>query len=369
MQQRGSALLPTLGLIILLLSLGAYVVLQCRADLMIQRNCRDEMEAFYVAEAGLEHAIADISPDRSFDAVLAGPDGITGTADDGLFPFREGPPLDFPFAPLRYEVRVTPAMGNTVSMVSQGNGRNGAVKVVGAAISRSPLVWTPAALYGQSDVRQTDLGDGRFLLSGFDHHVNDAPLEPTGTAAPVPALATADADAERALRSRLGDELAARVVGQGGPPSITTTTAVDVQGVVAEIARRPDCLRFPNLSTGEPVQLGTPDAPQLTVVSGDVDVADRVSGNGILVVQGRLHVGGQFDFSGLVVALGGVLFDSSSDVLVAGAFWNAASGGEAVQLLGTGAIMYSSQALAQADAAFPDLLPRAAVVTGWLEQL
>jgi hypothetical protein len=369
MGQRGTALLTTLGLMLLLLPLGAYVLLQCRTDLMIERNFRYEIEAFYVAEAGLHHAVADIRPAWSFDGVLAGPDGIAGTADDGLFPFTEGAPLDFPFPPFRYEVHVTPLAEAGVSVISRGSGRNGATKVVGAMVARSPLVWTPAALYGQRAVGRIDLGDGRFLVSGFDHRMGDSPPEPTGTADPVPALGSSHADAEETVRRGLSNELAARFVGPGGPPSIATTAAVEVTAVVAEIARRADCLRLTEISAGEPPPLGTADAPRLAVVSGDVDVVGRVSGNGVLVVEGRLRVTGQFEYAGLVVALGGILFDSSSDVVVAGALWHAASGDEALQLHGAGAVVYSSQALARVDTAFPALLPHAAIVTGWLEQL
>ena len=83
--------------------------------------------------------------------LLVGPDGIAGTADDGLFPFGTGAPLDFPLSPFHYEVRVTPQAAEVVSLVSQGIGRNGASKVVGARVARSPFVWTPAAFYGRSD--------------------------------------------------------------------------------------------------------------------------------------------------------------------------------------------------------------------------
>ena len=369
MGERGTALLTTLGLMMLLLPLGAYVLMQCRSDLLIQRNFRDEIEAFYIAEAGLEHAVADIKPGRSMNRLLVGPDGSAGTDDDGFFPFGEGMPQDFPLSPFHYEVRVTPLSADAVSLVSHGIGRNGTTKVIAATVARSPLVWTPAALYGRSDVGQLDLGDGRFLLSGFDHRIDDAPASPTGSAEPVPGLGSSEPEAEATLRRTLTSELAARVVGRGGTPSIATTATFDLRGLVTEISDRPDCLHLTELVAMEPVQLGTVDSPRLAVVSGDLSVAGRVNGNGVLVVTGRLQVTGQLEFAGLVVALGGVVFDPASDVSIAGAFWHGASSGDALQLRGAGAIVYSSEALAQVDAAFPDLLPHPAVVRGWYEPL
>ncbi len=152
MNQRGTALIATLALIMILLPVGAYVVLQCRTDLMIERNFNAELETFYAAEAGLEHAIAEIRPGQSFDNILAGPDRIPETADDGWFPFEEGAPAAFPYPPFAYDVRVTPAGDNLLSVVSRATGRAGANKTVAALVRRSPLPFTPAALYAARSV-------------------------------------------------------------------------------------------------------------------------------------------------------------------------------------------------------------------------
>lgn len=369
MTQRGTALVVTLSIIMVLLPLGAYLVLQCRTDLMIQRNFRNEVEAFYVAEAGLDHAVADIPPGQSFDDVLAGPDGIAGTADDGLFPFSEGAAGEFPYAPFHYEVRVTLTANNSLSILSHGTGKDGATKVVGALVSRSPLPFTPAALYVQNNMGRVELGPGTFLLSGLDHRLDDTPEKPSGTAAPVPALGSPDGEAESALRNHLPDELAGRFLGAGGPPSIAVTPPFDVLALALRLADQPQCARFGAVASGESLEFGTPRVPQISVVSGDVEVPGRLVGNGVLVIQGTLHVGGTFDFTGIVIALGGLVFDPSSNVEIAGAFWHGRTEDERLRLLGTGAIMYSSLALAGVDNAFPGLLPHAAVVTGWVEEL
>ncbi|MFI5398846.1 MAG: pilus assembly PilX N-terminal domain-containing protein [Candidatus Binatia bacterium] len=369
MTQRGTALVVTLGIIMVLLPLGAYLVLQCRTDLMIQRNFRNEVEAFYVAEAGLEHAVAEIRPDQSFDEVLAGPDGVAGTADDGLFPFSEGATRDFPYSPFHYDVQVTRTATNSLSILSRATGKDGATKVVGALVSRSPLAFTPAALYVQSNMGRMELGTGTFLLSGFDHGLGDAPENASGIGAPVPALGGPNRDAESALRNHLPGESAQRFLGAGGPPSIVVTPPFDAGALASRFADQPQCARFGAVTCGESMGLGTPQVPQISVVTGDVDVQGRFTGNGILIVHGTLHVSGTFDFTGIVIAMGGLVFDSSSNVEIAGALWQGVTEDERLRLLGTGAIMYSSRALAGVDDAFPGLLPHAAVVTGWVEEL
>ena len=369
MGQRGTALVAVLVLMMILLPLGAYVVVQCRSDLMIERNLRSEIEAFYVAEAGLEHAMAEIPPGRSFEEVLTGPDHILGTADDGLFPFHEGWPNDFPYSPFRYEVRVASVDSNAVRITSRGAGRDGATKVIEAVVRRAPLAFTPAALYTEGGISGIDLGSGDFLLSGLDHLTDDPASAPTGPAAPTPALASPQADAELALRRPLPDDLARRLLGAGGPPSIATTLPLGVQNYASRFVRRADCVTIPAIRADESATLGAPEAPQISVVDGDADIAGRLTGNGALVIRGTLHVSGRVDFTGIVIALGGVVFDASSNVSIHGALWRAASEDERLELRGAGAVMYSSEALGALDTAFPDLLPHAAVVAGWQEQL
>jgi hypothetical protein len=370
MNDRGTALMATLIIIMVLLPLGAYVALQCRTDLMIERNFRAEIEAFYTADAGLEHAIAEIDPGQSFDDLLTGPDHTAGTADDGSFPFREGPPGAFPSPPLGYQVRVTPAGGNMLSIVSRGTGRHEATKVVAALVTRSPLAFTPAALYAQTDIRGLDLG-GELLLSGLDHRIGDPAASPTGTAPPVPALASLDASGEEDLRRRIPADLAEHLLGSGGPPSIATSSSINVQRYADMLAAQPACEHVPRLADIMGENTDAPGTPRIAVVEGDALVAESelVKGSGVLVVLGTLQVVGGLEFTGLVIALGGIVFEPSGSVTITGALWQGPSMDDRLELHASGAIVYSSTALAAADTAVPGILPHAAVVSGWEEEL
>lgn len=368
LNRRGVALVAVLAVVMILLPVGAFVTLQCRTDLLIQHNLRAEIEAFYVAEAGLEHALAEIPPATSFDTVLAGPDRIAGTSDDGIFPFAEGAPSEFPSAPFRYDVRVAQASSDVLTVQSTGTGVNGATKVVIALVRRSPFPTSPAALHVDGDASTLDLGSGGFLLSGWDHQIGDSTADATGAGTALPALSSSSAAAEATLRSRLWGESAQRVVGAGGTPSLATASPIDVQRYATACAARPERVE-PTAPGGDPSVLGTVQTPQLSIITGDLDVSGELTGAGILVVQGTWHVTGQVAFTGLVLAMGGIVFEPSSQVSVTGAVWRAASNDGRLQLMGSGGIGYSRAALAVADTAFAWLLPHAAVVASWQEQL
>lgn len=367
MDERGTALAAALCIIIVLLPLGALVALQCRTDLAIRHNLRTEIEAFYVAEAGLEHAVAEIGPGQSFAALLVGPDGVPGTADDGVFPFREGVPAPFPRAPYRYEVHVEDAQGAMVRLISQGMGEHGASKIVEGVVGRSAFPVTPAALYAERDLSGFDMGTGGFSISGFDHQPQDGSASSDPGSA-VAALSSPSGDTEASLRQHFWLNDADRLTGAGGTPSISTTTALGVERYAAAVTQQGQAVILTGLH-GTPPVLGAPSAPQLTVVAGPLDIADSLTGSGVLVVQGMLHVAGSFNFTGLVVAMGGVVSDPASTVAVAGALWCGPSQDERLEFRGHGAVAYSRSALSAVDRAWPALLPHAAMLVAWQESL
>ena len=367
MNERGTALIATLSIAMILLPLGAFVALQCRTDLMIQRNLREEVETFYVAEAGLEHALADIGSPQSLDDILTGPDRVPATADDGLFPFIEGPSGDFPRPPFRYEVQVTRNGSGVMRLSSQASGPHGTLKIVAANVMRSPLVSTPGSLYVEGDVTHIDLGDAGFVLSGVDHRA-DGTLSNDAADTPIPALATPDPDAGSLLREQLVNRGGERLVGAGGNPSVATTPALDIQRYASRLIGRPDRVTLPAVAAQDLI-VGTADAPQLTVADGDVAISGSLSGSGILVIPGALTVTGRLAFTGLILSMGGMVFTHESNVVITGALWRAEGQDQRLQLQGTGSVAYSSRALATVDSAFPGLLPHAVIVTGWQEQL
>jgi hypothetical protein len=368
MNERGVALITVLLLLLIITPLAAMAFLQAHTDWLLERNLLAEQEAFYVAEAGLEHAVGSIRPGTPVASLWTGPDGIEGTADDGVFAFEGGTPAPFPDPPLRYDVRVE-RRDRGVGLVSTGLGRHGTQKTVRGIVDQSPLPFTPGAVSAQADVLRFDLGGAGFRLLGLDHKLSDAPGSPSGSAPAVPGLSVATDSAAVALRRELGVEAAARVQGAGGTPSIAGGTTLDVDALVRAASQRGDVVALPMLQASEQVVLGDYVMPQVTVVSGDADISGTVDGTGILIVQGALRVSGNFRFNGLVVAGGDVAFGSTSTAAVRGALWHAAARDARVDFLGRGEVAYSSEALQLVDASFPTLLPHDVILLGWEEVL
>jgi hypothetical protein len=73
-------------------------------------------------------------------------------------------------------------------------------------------------------------------------------------------------------------------------------------------------------SGGTLVPAGAPPLA-LTLVSGDLVTGSSARGRGLLFVDGRLDIGGSFEFSGVVVATGGIRVASGARLDVAGAVW------------------------------------------------
>ncbi len=368
MNERGVALITVLLLLLIVTPLAAMAFLQARTDWLLERNLLAEQEAFYVAEAGLEHAVGSIPPGALLASLWTGRDGIAGTADDGAFPFEGGLPAPFPHPPFRYDVRVE-RRDRGVGLVSTGLGRHGAQKTVRGIVDQSPLPFTPGAVSAQAEALRFDLGTAGFALSGLDHRLSDAAGVATGSAPAVPGLAVATDSAVTTMRGQLGSDALARVQGAGGLPSIAAGTVPDVEALVRAAAQRADVVALSALQAAEPVVLGDRSTPQVTVVSGDADISGALDGAGVLVVQGALRITGSFRFTGLVVAGGNVAFDAASTAEVRGAFWSAAARDGRVEFLGRGGVAYSSEALQLVDAAFPTLLPHEAVLLGWEEVL
>jgi hypothetical protein len=107
------------------------------------------------------------------------------------------------------------------------------------------------------------------------------------------------------------------------------------------------------------VPAGAP-TPTLAYVAGDLLVDAALHGAGVLFVDGLLDIRGGLDFTGVVVASGGVRIGSGASLTVAGAVWTGAP--STFEVDGTMALRADAAAVAAADALVP--LPRRAVILG-----
>jgi putative intracellular protease/amidase len=109
-----------------------------------------------------------------------------------------------------------------------------------------------------------------------------------------------------------------------------------------------------------------PSAPgvALAYIAGDLTIVDHREGAGLLLVDGTLDIQATFDFTGLVVAAGGIRIASGASCTVSGALWVGVPTPFAPSLLVDGSLVLRREpaALATADGLAP--LPRPAALLG-----
>lgn len=352
--EQGIALLAVLGIVLAILPLAAAVAVETHLDILMQRNVRSGTEAFYTAEAGLAHALAELGPSASLRTLLRGPDGLASTPDDGGFPFRLAAPTAFAAPPAGYEVFAEPGPGSSVRVLSRGHSGHAAVRDVEILVAPAADPFTPGALYLASAEVDIDLGSHGFLISG-------APQLQTDSAA-IAGIAVPSASAAAVLRTSV--EPAAAVSGAGESPSIIASSPIDLTTYPNGLAARADAVLQSPADTAEALTLGTASAPQLTVVGNDWAVAGGISGCGILLVRGDLEITGQLQYRGLVIVEGNLDLTSSGDLRIEGTLWSSA---ERLRLGGVGFVRYEPAILKNVDGAISEALLHLPVVVAWRE--
>lgn len=354
--ERGIALLAVVGIVLALLPVAVAVTVEARLDLLVQRNARSANDAFYAAEAGLAHVLAELGPSVDVRDLLRGPDRIAGTADDGSFPFALFTPADFALGAIGYEIALQAGPQGAVRVVSRGRAAHGAVREVEMLLRPAAEPFSPAALYVEAEELEIDLGSGALAISGIPRLEVSAAI--AGLAVPSPAAAAA-------LRAVLVP--AAAVTGAGSFPSVAASRRLELGAHAAALAGRADAVLQPPPGTAEGVVLGTPEAPRLSVIAGHWSLAGDVGGCGILVVRGDLAISGRLHYRGLVIVEGALSVPGEGGVEVEGGLWTAAPAAGPLLLAGAGAIRYEPSILRAVDAAIPAALPRLPVVGAWRE--
>jgi hypothetical protein len=332
----GVAALPA-ALIALTVSaaLGAAVADLARIEVVLARHRRVAAALLAQADACVASVVADLRPGWDFAQLVLGPDGTGGTADDGavrtppgctaLAHAAPGPP-----APPRVEI--------TVAGVAGARLRSADV-VVGRAPVPGPgaLLWLAAPVVPGS-VR------GSLGLEGED--AAGPAADWAGIAAPQdPAALDAWVQAEMPHVS-------------ASPRTLPPVTSWPPP--LADLATR---VRAASTAGAEAlVASGTPPFA-VAWVPGDLVVTAPLSGAGCLFVEGALDIRGRLDFTGLVVASGGVAVVSGAELAVNGALWiGAPVPGPALSIEGTVTLRQSRPSIDAVDRLVP--LPRRAVVLG-----
>ncbi len=290
--ERGAAALPAaLAVIAVSAALTAALAELAGTEVVLARHRQSAATALAAADACLASVMAGLPVGWDFASILTGPDGRTGTPDDGALspvPGCSATATAAPGPPLPARVRV-------VVDARVGGGRRRLEAVVGRAVDPAvqALLWLidPAALGALSGSLTLDVGGERpgawasvaapgvptvldEWLAAQGPHVTTGPGTGTPLGLPAPPLT----------------ELAARVqaAAHGGAETL--------------------------------VEAGTP-SPSLAFVAGDLIVDGARRGAGLLYVDGVLDVRGDMEFAGVLVVTGGLHLGTGASLTLAGSLW------------------------------------------------
>jgi hypothetical protein len=326
---RGSTVLPAaLAAVAVSAVLAGAVVELARVEALVGRHRHAATDALAAADACLAEVVAATAPAVDLRALLVGPDGRIGTADDGIVVAPAGctarasaPPG--PAAPPRALVRVT---------ASAHRGRRALDAVVG--LHGSPgvgaLVWLAAV--PAASVSGTVTLDGADAL---DPHADSSSLAAPGDPSVLDAWSAAQG-LHLAESARTGAPVAAP-----SPPFADLVLRALARGAAGAGALVPG-----------------PPAPALALVAGGLAVTAALRGAGVLIVDGDLAVTGSLDYAGVVVVSGRLTIPAGGRLTVTGSLWLGAAGAPFVD--GDLAVRRDANALATADGLLP--LPRRPVV-------
>ncbi len=370
--ERGAALITGLLLVLVLTILSMAAMMSTATELKIASNDRSSKQVFYVAEAGLEDARSRLQTGASASPITDSPAnpawkafvGLdtkaalmgydSGSSDHTLYSRLNGS-LDYA-TKVEYKLdgsgnilkwgdtdgdgvsEENTAVGNNIYVItSEGYGPNGASKPVKIEATKTPWIPAPAALYTKE---HTTVQGSSVSVLGMDHCGGSH----------VPGVLT------------MAD------VTENGHPSITGSPSaiiehsdknIDVQKMVNEFKSRANHSYNVNSATLTGMDWGspTPGATQQDATSCSsrnivyfntnstyVKMTGGSHGCGILLVEGDLAIHGGFQWYGVVVVTGSIIFTGGGGKNVSGAML--AGGTTSADLVGGDAtVVYCSQAV------------------------
>lgn len=314
--EKGIALVVILMLMAVLTLLTGAGLLFSGLNLRATSYFKSGSLAFYAADSGIQHALTLLPAGSTFPYT-------TQTTLLSSFPLGNG-----------YTYTVTAINGSDNSkavLTATAQGPNGAKRVIRAYIAKAASWQPPAALYFSGVSGSNNFFDPiglSFRISGNDTNYDEtAPATP---AAPIPGVATNDSGETANIVNSLSSGEKMLITGQGfsSSPLVTSVqtvvSSIDINQLVTDFSNQvssvPTCP--PNCPNGlrtssttcpalpalppDPTKcvLGTDAAPQITYIregSDHIHLGGNVTGSGVLVLEGKVHLQGDVNFHGLVI--------------------------------------------------------------------
>jgi len=386
-KQSGAALVMTMLILLVFLTLGAGALLFSALDLKAATSDHTGHQAFFVAEAGIQRALNSINHVGVIDftndiancwSTCPG----TRTAVWGSDPHV----MSADFTSLQYSVQVVADATDPTrkgTLTSTGVGMKNSRRTIKVSLVRGPVGGTPGAVYAASDAVNPQFSGNSFLVDGNDYDL-------TGTqvagGSQKPGISTRNDTATSSVTSALNSSQQNNVLGLGytsNPPtaSVMTTSGPslgDLNQLITDLLAKPHVnWTSDQINAGD--VLGTLDSPQITYLTQD-DTKVQATGNGhasgagILIADGSLTINGTFDFVGWIIVRGSTTIGNSTsndgtitvgDANILGALW---TGDFNIKIGGNANILYSSAAMQLAGASGGgNSTPAPMLITSWQE--
>lgn len=437
--ERGVALLMVILLMVILLSATGAGLLFSSLNHKTANNLKTGGIAIQVADAGVQHALAVIPWGSEFDSLLTG--SVSGFSCSGTCNGSTIKPTLTGSLPsisgYTYSVVVeddadellTPNLTNdsnrVVIVTSTATASDGSQRKIKAYIGRSSGSWKPpGALYFTGIANSNKFFDpsGRsFKIDGNDTAYDET--TPSTPASPIPGVATNDGALTSDIINSLSTDEKNLIKGEGysaSPltPSVQTSSDdVNINQMVTDFYNQisssltcpPKCENGIRTSsstnpptgtyscpttlptprpTPDPCIWGTAATPQITYVGEGTDhihIAGNVTGSGVLVLEGKVHIQGDFNFHGLVIVkepsqvsldendgdddhASTLRFKMKDRAKVFGAMLVGPNGANLrFDIKNNAKIFYSSEAISMVNSLWNSVLPQPAKLLAWQE--
>ncbi|MCB2204185.1 hypothetical protein KQI65_05500 [bacterium] len=208
---------------------------------------------------------------------------------------------NFPVAGGEVSVRVVDLGPDTVRIMAAGtvNGFTHRADVEAKLSSIFPNVESALTIFGDS-VEFSNNGTA-WDIDGRDYLEDGVTLGPSP---PVSGIGVQSSETVEDLKAMIDPNVHPNITGAGGSPSLGTIGTSNL-ATLHDFYRDRATVKLPAGKYADNSVFGTPKAPEIVYVPGDLEWTGVISGAGILVVDGQLIMKGKVSWKGIILSMSG----------------------------------------------------------------